>query len=131
MTPAARPTVADVMAPPELHVSDHTTIDKALDVLRGAHTDHVLVRDDEGHCAGIVTRDQLTAHRAQPWYTEATRVRDIPHDCSPFARPDMPLSDAQATMRERSLAVWPVVDDEGVAVGVLTLGPATVSNFGN
>ncbi|MCM2425153.1 CBS domain-containing protein [Streptomyces sp. RKAG337] len=123
MTDAARPTVADAMALPELHVSDHTTIDRALAVLHGARTDHVLIRDDEGHCAGIVTRDQLTAHSAQPWYTEATRVRDIPHDCSPFARPDMPLSEAEATMRERSLAVWPVVDDDGVALGVLTLGP--------
>lgn len=108
------------MIAPDLQVSDHTSIDRALDVLRGSHNQYVLIRDDTGRCAGIVTRDQLAAHEPKPWYAENTRVRDIAHDHSPFARPDMPAADAAAAMRERSLTVLPVVDDDGFAVGILT-----------
>ncbi|MGW3939913.1 hypothetical protein ACWEKP_30110, partial [Streptomyces phaeochromogenes] len=84
------PTAADAMLAPEVQVSDHTGIDRALDVLRGSHTEFVLIRDDTGRCAGIVTRDQLADHGVKPWYAENTRVRDIAHDHSPFARPRMP-----------------------------------------
>ncbi|MCX4718165.1 CBS domain-containing protein [Streptomyces virginiae] len=120
ITPPTSPTAADAMIPPDLQISDHTSIDRALDVLRGSHSQYVLIRDDTGRCAGIVTRDQLTALGAKPWYAENTRVRDIAHDHSPFARPGMPASEAAAAMRERSLTVLPVVDEEGFAVGILT-----------
>lgn len=112
--------VADAMLPPELQVSDHTSIDRALDVLRGSRTDLVLVRDDTGRCAGIVTREQLSAPGAKPWYADNTRVRDIVHDHSPFACPAMPAAEVAADMRERSLAGLPVVDDDGYAVGIVT-----------
>ncbi|WP_129260357.1 CBS domain-containing protein [Streptomyces sp. M3] len=120
MTSPPSPTAAAAMIAPDLQVSDHTSIDRALDVLRGSHTEYVLIRDDTGRCAGIVSRDQLTAHEAKPWYAENTRVRDIAHDHSPFAHPDMPAPEAAAAMRERSLTALPVVDDDGFAVGILT-----------
>ncbi|WP_406391211.1 CBS domain-containing protein [Streptomyces sp. NBC_00882] len=116
----APPTAADAMIAPELQISDHTSIDRALDVLRGSHTEFVLIRDDTGRCAGIVTRDQLAEHEAKPWYAENTRVRDIAHDHSPFARPGMPAADVAADLRERSLAALPVVDDDGFALGIVT-----------
>ncbi|MFF7645076.1 CBS domain-containing protein [Streptomyces canus] len=120
MPSPTHPTAADAMLAPELQVSDHTSIDRALDVLRGSHTEFVLIRDDTGRCAGIVTRDQLMAHGAKPWYAENTRVRDIAHDHSPFARPGMPAADVAADMRNRSLAALPVVDDDGFALGIVT-----------
>ncbi|MFD9607499.1 CBS domain-containing protein [Streptomyces sp. NBC_01224] len=114
------PTAADAMIAPDLQISDHVSIDRALDVLRGSRTQYVLIRDDAGRCAGIITLDQLTAHAAQPWYAEDTRVRDIAHDSGPFAHPGMPASEAAAAMRERSLTILPVVDEDGFAVGILT-----------
>lgn len=120
MHSSPRPTAADAMLPPELQVGDHTSIDRALDVLRGSRTDLVLIRDDTGRCAGIVTREQLSVPGAKPWYADNTRVRDIAHDHSPFARPGMPAAEVAADMRERSLAALPVVDDDGYAVGIVT-----------
>lgn len=108
------------MLAPELQISDHSSIDRALDVLCGSHTEFVLIRDDTGRCAGIVTRDQLVAHGTKPWYAENTRVRDIAHDHSPFARPGMPAADVAADMRKRWLAALPVVDDDGYALGIVT-----------
>ncbi len=114
------PTAADAMLAPELQISDHTSIDRALDVLRGSHTEFALLRDDTGRCAGIVTRDQLAAPGAKPWYAENTRVRDIAHDRGPFARPGMPAAEVAADMRKRWLAALPVVDDDGYALGIVT-----------
>ncbi|UIX34235.1 CBS domain-containing protein [Streptomyces sp. GQFP] len=114
------PTAADAMLAPELQVSDHTSIDRALDVLRGSHTEFVLIRDDTGRCAGIVTSDQRVAHGAKPWYAESTRDRDVAHDHSPFTCPAMPAADVAADMRERSLAALPGVDDDGFALGIVT-----------
>ncbi|MCX5604847.1 CBS domain-containing protein [Streptomyces phaeochromogenes] len=105
---------------PLVQIADHAGVDRALDVLRGSRTDFVLVRDDTGRCAGVVTREQLAAHDAKPWYADSTRVRDIAHDCGPYAHPGTLAEAAAAAMSERSLAVLPVVDDDGYAVGVLT-----------
>ncbi|WP_405959642.1 CBS domain-containing protein [Streptomyces sp. NBC_00024] len=120
MLSSTPPTAADAMLAPEVQVSDHTSIDRALDVLRGSHTEFVLIRDDTGRCAGLVTRDQLAVPGAKPWYAENTRVRDIAHDHSPFARPGMPAADVAADLRERSLTALPVVDDDGYALGIVT-----------
>jgi len=114
------PTAADAMLAPEVQVSDHTTIDRAFDVLCGSHTEFVLIRDDTGRCAGLVTREQLIVPGAKPWYAENTRVRDIAPDHSPFARPGMAAVDVAADMQERSLAALPVVDDDGFALGIVT-----------
>ncbi|MGW3411392.1 CBS domain-containing protein [Streptomyces sp. NPDC000888] len=119
ITSLARRTVADAMIVPLVQVADHAGVDTALDVLRACHTDFVLIRNDTGRCAGIVTREQLTTRDAEPWYTDNTRVRDIAHDCGPYAHPGMLAEEAVAAMSERSLTALPVVDDDGYAVGVL------------
>ncbi|MFF1798618.1 CBS domain-containing protein [Kitasatospora sp. NPDC086009] len=51
----------------------------------------------------------------------ARTVRDIVLDRAPFATPDMSAATAAAAMRARGLAVWPVVDHDGHAIGLLTL----------
>jgi CBS-domain-containing membrane protein len=121
-TPAHQPTVADVMVPADLQASDHTAVDKALVILASAHVDHLLIRGEDGRCVGLVTRADLDGYRTQPWYTQQTRLRDLEHghDTGPFARPDTPAATAVATMRARGLDVWPVVDADGYALGVIT-----------
>jgi CBS domain-containing protein len=115
------PTVSDAMTPPGLQVSDHTAVDKALDVLGSAHVDHLLVRNDYGRCAGVVTLAQLERYRSQPWYTQDIRIRDIAFTREPFGRPDLSAAAAAEVMRARGIAAWPVVDTDGSAVGVVTL----------
>ena len=121
-TPAYHPTAADAMAPADLQASDHTAVDKALVILDSAHVDHLLIRGEDGRCVGLVTRADLDRYRAQPWYTQRTRLRDLEHghDTGPFARPDTPAATAADTMRARGLDAWPVVDADGYALGVIT-----------
>jgi CBS domain-containing protein len=118
---ARAPTVADAMTPPELQVSDHTAVDKALDVLGGAHVDYLLVRNDYGRCAGIVSLAQLERYRSQPWYTQDIRIREIAFTREPFARLYLTAAAVADAMRARGITALPVVDAGGSTIGVVTL----------
>ncbi|WP_042388109.1 CBS domain-containing protein [Streptacidiphilus melanogenes] len=114
------PHAADVMVPADLQVSDHTVVDKALDILHSAHVEHLLVRGDDGHCVGLVTRDDLSGYLSQPWYSQHTRLRDLVRPLEPFAHPDTPIDAVAEAMRDHGAHVWPVVDADGFALGVIT-----------
>ncbi|MFJ1709253.1 CBS domain-containing protein [Kitasatospora sp. NPDC088346] len=113
-------TVGDLMKSPELQISDDVMVDMAIDILQSSGADHLLVRDDDGRCAGLLTRLHLAPFQARSWYTERTPVRDIVLDRAPFATADMPATTAATAMRSRDLAVWPVVDPDGHAIGLLS-----------
>ncbi|MGW1888701.1 CBS domain-containing protein [Streptomyces sp. NPDC002004] len=108
------------MVVPGPQVGDDTELDVALSVLVGAGVDHLLVRDDDGRCSGLVTRAELNANRAGSWFREETRLRDIGHDRGPFTAADTALGVADTAMRDRMLRASPVVDVHGYALGVLT-----------
>ncbi len=116
-------TARDAMDAPGFQVDDHMPVDVALSVLIGARVTHLLLRDEEGRCAGLVTRAQLAAHRGGSWYRDRTRLRDIPLDRGPFTPSSAALGDAQDAMRERTLRASPVVDENGYTLGVLALLP--------
>ncbi|WP_371494372.1 CBS domain-containing protein [Kitasatospora sp. NBC_00374] len=118
-TPYLTATVGDLMDPPGLQVDDDVMVDTALDILQGSGTDHLLVRGDDGRCAGLLTALQLAPFRARSWYTERTPVRDIVFDRAPFAAAGMPAATAFAAMQQRELDSWPVVDHDGHVVGLL------------
>ncbi|MFJ7910379.1 CBS domain-containing protein [Kitasatospora sp. NPDC096204] len=113
-------TVGDLMKCPELQVSDDVMVDMAMDILQSSGADHLLVRDDDGRCAGLLTRLHLAPFQARSWYTERTPVRDIVLDRAPYATADMPADAAAAAMRARHLDAWPVVDHDGHAIGLLS-----------
>ncbi|MDY0811386.1 CBS domain-containing protein [Kitasatospora purpeofusca] len=119
--PATTVTVGDLMRRPELQISDDVMVDVAIDILRSSGADHVLVRDDDGCCAGLLNRAHLAPFEARSRHTERIPVRDAAFDRGPFATADMPAAAAVAAMRARGLAVWPVVDHDGHAVGLFSL----------
>ncbi|MFF7632924.1 CBS domain-containing protein [Kitasatospora sp. NPDC008050] len=114
-------TVGDLMNHPELQISDDVMVDTAMDILQSSGADHLLVRDDDGRCAGLLTRLHLAPFQTRSWYTERTAVRNIVLDRAPFATADMPATEAVAAMRSRGLDTWPVVDHDGHAIGLLSL----------
>lgn len=116
-------TARDAMHAPGPQVDDHMAVDVALSVLIGARVPHLLLQDEDGRCAGLVTRAQLAAHRGGSWYSERTRLRDIPLDRGPFTSSGAALGEAEAAMRGRTLDVSPVIDEHGYALGVLALTP--------
>ncbi|GLW55095.1 CBS domain-containing protein [Kitasatospora phosalacinea] len=107
------------MRPPGPQISDDATADTATDILLGSGTGHLLVRDEDGRCAGLLTRLHLAPFRVRSWYTERTRGRDILHDRGPFATASMPVALAAAAMRSRGLDAWLVIDHDGHAIGLL------------
>nr|WP_257019107.1 CBS domain-containing protein [Streptomyces sp. TLI_235] len=118
-------TVADAMDPCDYHISDDSTVDQAVDILRSAHVEYLLVRDHNGRCEGLVTRAGLHPFLTRSWYTERTAISAVAHQRGPFAWPTLGLALAAIAMRVRRLTVWPVVDEAGYIVGVLTAERAT------
>ncbi|MFG2119881.1 CBS domain-containing protein [Streptomyces sp. NPDC048710] len=116
-------TARDAMHAPGPQVDDHMAVDVALSVLIGARVAHLLLQDEDGRCAGLVTRAQLAAHRGGSWYRDRTCLRDIPFDRGPFTSSVAALSEAVAAMQDRALDVSPVIDEHGYALGVLALTP--------
>ncbi|MFJ5530192.1 hypothetical protein [Streptomyces sp. NPDC093261] len=116
-------TARDAMHAPGPQVEDHMAVDVALSVLIGARVPHLLLRDEDGRCAGLVTHAQLAAHRGGSWYSDLTRLRDIPLDRGPFTSSVAALGEAEAAMRDRTQDVSPVIDEHGFALGVLALTP--------
>ncbi|WP_406477725.1 CBS domain-containing protein [Streptomyces platensis] len=111
----------DVMTSPGPQVGDDMIVDLALSVLIGARADHLLVRDEDGRCTGLITRSQMTAHHQGSWYTEETRLRDIAYDRGPFTSPVMSVHDAERAMRQRALRASPVIGEDGHALGIVVL----------
>ncbi|MCU7821122.1 CBS domain-containing protein [Kitasatospora sp. DSM 101779] len=115
-------TVADAMATCDYQIADDSTVDQANDVFRSAHVEYLLVRDHNGRCEGLVTRAGLHPFLTSPWYTQRTAISATKHQRGPFAWPAMGLALASTAMRIKRLTVWPVVDEDGSILGVLTAG---------
>ncbi|MFI9723086.1 CBS domain-containing protein [Streptomyces sp. NPDC052396] len=113
-------TVADAMDPCDYQIADSNTVEQANDIFRGADIEYLLVRDHDGRCEGLVTRTGHLPFRARSWYTERTTISATSHQRGPFAWPTMALALAAIAMRTKHLAVWPVVDEDGHILGVLT-----------
>ncbi len=126
---SARPghglTVADAMEPCDYQTADDSTVDQANDIFRDADIEYRPVRDHDGRCEGLVTRAGLHPFLARSWYTELTTISATSHQRGPFAWPTMGLALAAIAMRIEHLAVWPVVDEDGHILGVLTAARAT------
>ncbi|WP_159401238.1 CBS domain-containing protein [Streptomyces sp. NRRL B-24484] len=127
---SARPghglTVADAMEPCPYQIADDDTVDRANDIFHSAHIDYLLVRDHNGRCEGLVTRTGLHPFVTRSWDSERTAISSTTHQHGPFAWPTMGLALAAIAMRIKHLTVWPVIDDDGYTLGVLTADRATI-----
>ncbi|MFE9928142.1 CBS domain-containing protein [Streptomyces sp. NPDC005533] len=119
--PLVAQTVDKVMEAAGPQVCDDMTVEVALSVMASARAGHLLVCDDDGLCTGVVTRARLDAVRDSAAYTDRVRLRDILGDRGPFASPMTMMVEADHAMRYRRLDALPVVDEQGVALGVLAL----------
>ncbi|MFF5449125.1 CBS domain-containing protein [Streptomyces sp. NPDC012888] len=113
--------VADVMEAAGPQVCDDMTVEVALAVMAGARADRLLVCDEEGLCAGLVTHAQLTTVSDSAAYTDRTRLRDVLGQRGPCATPMTTMAEAEHAMRYRRLDALPVVDERGSALGILAL----------
>jgi CBS domain-containing protein len=72
-----RRTLVEVMDAAGLQVCDDMSVEVALSVMAAARTGRLVVCDQDGQCAGLVTQTELTAVRDSSAYTDRVRLRDI------------------------------------------------------
>ncbi|MER5806625.1 CBS domain-containing protein [Streptomyces sp. NPDC002033] len=118
--PAPR-TVDTAMEAAGPQVCDDMTVEVALAVMTSARTNHLLVCDEDGLCAGLVTQAQLTALRDTAAYTDHVRLRAVLGDRGPVTWTRTTMAEAEHAMRYRGVDALPVVDEQGSALGVLAL----------
>ncbi|MET9701375.1 CBS domain-containing protein [Streptomyces sp. NPDC006529] len=113
------PTTAEAMRPCGPQVCDDMTVEVALSVMTSTLTAYLVLCDEDGLCAGLVTRTRLVAFRAGSAYTDRVRLRDLVRDGGPFVTPATPAHDAERVLRDGGFEALPVVDADGHALGVL------------
>jgi Zn-dependent protease/predicted transcriptional regulator len=103
--------------PHRLHV--HDSLAAAVELtLTSAQTDFPVVSDESGALAGFLTEKDLLI--GLKTHGPEKRVSEVMQRSFPTARPDEPLSVAQARMAAgRSLSI-PILDRDGSLVGLLT-----------
>ncbi|WP_448322308.1 CBS domain-containing protein [Streptomyces sp. CO7] len=95
------------------------TVEVALSVLAAAHTEHLIVCDEDARCVGLVTQAQLAALRDSAGYTDRIRLGDITDDSERFTSPLATKGEAEDAMPFVRLGPVPVVDEHGSAPGAL------------
>ncbi|WP_329302655.1 CBS domain-containing protein [Streptomyces sp. NBC_00659] len=114
-------TVAEVMDAAGPQVCDDMSVEVALSVMAAARTGRLVVCDQDGQRAGLVTRTELTAVRDSSAYTDRVRLREILGDRGSFTTSVATTAEAEHAMRSRRLGALQVVDGQGSALGVLAL----------
>ena len=100
------------------------------DLMTAGRIRHLPVLDEQGRLAGIVTQRDLfhsALVRALGFGTAARDkilqsivVKNVMTDTVVTTTPDTPLEEAAGVMLEKKIGCLPVIDAEGVLVGILT-----------
>jgi CBS domain-containing protein len=108
-------------------VSLQTSLAQAAQIMRDLDTGDVLVTDSGGALYGIVTdRDIITRAIADGADPALTPVQAVITPSPVSVRPDEDPARAVALMREHAIRRLPVVDNDGTAVGIVSLGDLAI-----
>jgi CBS domain-containing protein len=118
--------IRQVMTTPPDAVRETATVQEAARLMKTKDIGDVLVEDDQGRLAGIITdRDvaiRATAEGADP---KTTKVADAYTRGVSALAPTDTVHDAVRLMRSKNVRRLPVVED-GKAVGIVSLGDISV-----
>jgi len=116
----------------EVMTTDPVVLDTASDLTTAARQmrDHdigdVIVQDDNGRVCGIVTdRDIVIRALAENRDPASTTLADVCSADIVTLRPDDPVTEAVATMRDRAIRRLPVVEN-GRPIGIVSIGDLAV-----
>jgi acetoin utilization protein AcuB len=111
--------VHDYMSRPAFTLRSDADYKEGLQLMQEHRLHHVPVLDASDRLTGIVAeRDLLLA--ALRYLQSSIEVGEVMHRDVVTATVDMPLTEAAALMRERSIGGLPVVDGNGRVIGVIT-----------
>ena len=114
------PTLADVMRPEVIEVAPEDTLGEVAERMSEVNVGAVVVKD-YGRLIGILTeRDMLKAMAARV-HTSDARVRQWMTEDPLTASPQMAVEEAAQVMLEHNFRHLPIVDENGVVVGLVSL----------
>jgi len=114
--------ISDVMTPNPQVLPESTTGREAAEAMRANDIGDVIMTDDNGKVAGILTdRDLVVRVIAEGRDPRATRIGDIASRNLASVAPDDAVGRAVQIMREKAVRRLPVVE-KGKVVGIVSLG---------
>ena len=121
MTQSTEVLVREVMSTRVVTIQTTNTLSDALDRFRLTGLRHLVVTDETGRCAGVVSDRTISA----VWPGAAMsglqhRIGDVLHPGRPTARPDETVSVAARRMLGAGVDALPVVDGSEDVVGIVT-----------
>ena len=106
---------------PMVSCSRDTTIRDAADLMRAENVGCVLVLDEQGRLAGLVTDRDLAVRALAPGIDAATPVRAVMTDNVAWAPEGVDVFEAATLMAERGCRRLPLLDAGGRVTSVLAL----------
>jgi acetoin utilization protein AcuB len=119
----------DVMTRPPLCAAETVPLREALRIMRNADIRHLVVVDEQGRVAGIVSERDLKRRMGTYFETSLERPRDRLLMRAPLrevmteaitAPASAALTEVVRTMRDDKLGAMPIVDDDGRPLGIIT-----------
>lgn len=117
----AQRAVGDVMSRRPVQVSASATLEQALAAMAASGLRHLVVVDDDGHCAGVLgDRAIVAAWAAEPGCLSVRRVTSVLDPAPATVDADAAVVDAARLMCGAHVGAVAVVDRNGRPVGVIT-----------
>ena len=110
----------DVMSTKLVTVKVGATVRDAAAAMSGRNVGSVLVLDEEGRLAGILTERDLV-HLVARGVDPSTRVEEVMTRKLITAKPDEPLISVFCKMIKNNIRHVPVVDEEGRPLGIVSM----------
>jgi acetoin utilization protein AcuB len=121
--------VRDCMKSPVLTVTPDTLIDNAIDTMRKKHVRRLPVLEN-GKVVGLVTRNLIIEATPSPpmpltlwglhYQLSCMKVNDVMITDVTVVHPDDTIKEVVAISEKHRIGTFPVVDDNGNLVGILT-----------
>jgi acetoin utilization protein AcuB len=121
--------VRDCMKSPVLTVTPDTLIDNAIDTMRKKHVRRLPVLEN-GKVVGLVTRNLIIEATPSPpmpltlwglhYQLSCMKVKDVMITDVTVVHPDDTIKEVVAISEKHRIGTFPVVDDNGNLVGILT-----------
>ncbi len=113
-------TAKDVMTPDPACCSPNTPLDEVAKLMAYNNCGEIPIVDISNHPVGVVTdRDIVCRIVAEGKNPGAHTAESIMSEPVVTVRPDAPLAEVVATMREHQIRRVPVVDDDGCCTGMV------------
>lgn len=111
--------VRELMSSPVVSANRNIDIFEAYNLLSGYGLRHLVVVDENGHLAGVITQSDIVNHLTYESFVEIKKVSQVMSKVVYTVPPDLPVKKALLTMSEKSLSCMVVVDNQH-PVGILT-----------